>query len=78
MQAIDPETGQLESLFHPRISVWSEHFAWSDDSTLILGKIACGRATLQALRLNRSGIVNLHRLLVTGGLHPPQELERGE
>ncbi|MDX2239996.1 MAG: HNH endonuclease signature motif containing protein [Leptolyngbyaceae cyanobacterium bins.302] len=75
MQAIDPETGQLEPLFHPRISAWSEHFAWSDDSTLILGKTACGRATIQALRMNRSGIVNLRRLLVMGGLHPPQALE---
>lgn len=75
-QAIDPETNQLEFLFHPRTSAWNTHFSWSDDFTTIVGRTACGRATIEALRLNRPGIVNLRRLLVMAGLHPPQELER--
>jgi hypothetical protein len=70
-QAIDPETGQPELFFNPRTSAWNEHFSWSDDFTTIIGKTACGRATVEALRLNRSGIVNLRRLLVMAGLHPP-------
>lgn len=75
-QSLDPETKQLESLFNPRTSAWNEHFSWSEDFTIVIGKTACGRATVQALRLNRPGIVNLRRLLVTAGLHPPRELEQ--
>lgn len=70
-QAIDPATGQPEFLFNPRTTTWSEHFSWSDDFTIILGKTPCGRATIEALRLNRPGIVNLRRLLVKARLHPP-------
>ena len=73
-QAIDPETQQSELLFNPRCAAWSQHFCWSDDFTIIIGKTACGRATIEALRLNRSGIVNLRQLLSMAGLHPPQFL----
>src|SRR5260370_1024702 len=27
----DSETGQMVSLFNPRLQVWFEHFCWSDD-----------------------------------------------
>jgi hypothetical protein len=27
LSSIDPQTGQLVPLFHPRLDVWSEHFA---------------------------------------------------
>lgn len=62
-QAIDPETGETTLLYHPRQQVWSEHFSWSDDFTKIIGKTPCGRATVEALHLNRFGVVNLRRLL---------------
>lgn len=26
---IDPETGELTRLFHPRSEMWAEHFEWS-------------------------------------------------
>lgn len=71
-QGVDPVTGQAELLFNPRSSAWDNHFAWSSDYTKIIGKTACGRATIEALRLNRAGIVNLRRLLVMAGLHPPR------
>jgi hypothetical protein len=71
-QSTDPETGQSVPLFNPRLSSWNEHFFWSDDFVEIVAKTACGRASIEALRLNRSGIVNLRRLLVTAGLHPPK------
>jgi hypothetical protein len=35
----------------------------------------CGRATVEALRLNRLGVVNLRRLLRNANLHPPENLE---
>ena len=70
---IDPEVGEKVALFNPRQQVWTEHFAWSDDLTEVIGKTPCGRATINALHLNRMGVVNLRRLLVMVGLHPPLE-----
>ncbi|MEH1865930.1 MAG: hypothetical protein V7K69_13125 [Nostoc sp.] len=59
------------ALFHPRQQLWLEHFSWNDDSTQVIGKTPCGRATVSALQLNRVGVVNLRRLLTSAGLHPP-------
>jgi hypothetical protein len=72
-QSIDPDTDKQVLLYHPRQQIWTEHFAWSDDFTLIIGKTPHGRATVVALHLNRTGVVNLRRLLVGAGLHPPRE-----
>ena len=49
----DPQTAQKVSLFNPRKQSWEEHFAWSDDFTEVVGKTACGRATIEVLRLNK-------------------------
>jgi HNH endonuclease len=68
---VDPETGERMALFHPRRQRWSEHFAWSADFTRIDGRTPYGRATIEVLRMNRTGIVNLRRVLVASGLHPP-------
>jgi 5-methylcytosine-specific restriction endonuclease McrA len=71
-QASDPTTGEQVPLFHPRRQRWQDHFAWSEDCTLIIGLTATGRATVAALQLNRSGLVNLRRILHAAGEHPPQ------
>lgn len=52
---------------------FSDHLRWSADLTRIEGKTPLGRATIEVLRLNRTGIVNLRRVLTAGGLHPPHE-----
>jgi len=70
--ALDPETKQEVPLFHPRRQIWSEHFTWSDNFTQITGKTAIGRATIEALKLNRPELVNLRRILHIVGEHPPQ------
>lgn len=70
--ALDPETERDVPLFHPRRQIWSEHFAWSDDFTQIIGKTATGRATIEALKLNRLELVNLRHVLRAVGEHPPQ------
>jgi hypothetical protein len=69
----DPETGERMALFHPRRQRWSDHFAWSTDLTRLEGRTPCVRATIGVLRMNRTGVVNLRRVLVAGGLHPPAE-----
>lgn len=58
-------------LFHSRTQNWAEHFAWSEDGLFIVGLTPIGRATSEALKLNRFGVVNLRRLLAGSGLHPP-------
>lgn len=69
--AIDPVTLQEVPLFHPRRSVWHEHFAWNDDFTELIGLTPTGRATIVELRLNRENVVNLRRVLINVGKHPP-------
>jgi hypothetical protein len=69
--AADPQTGDTFPLFHPRQQRWAEHFAWSDNFLQIIGLTPCGRATIEALKLNRPELVNLRYLLVIAGLHPP-------
>ncbi len=77
-QATDPETGEKIALYNPRQQSWREHFSWSDDFTKVIGKTPCGRATVEALRLNRFGVVNLRRLLRSANLHPPENVEGNE
>jgi hypothetical protein len=74
--AIDPVSNAEVLLFHPRRQRWSEHFAWNADTTLIIGVTATGRATVEALRLNRQELVNLGGVMFMMGEHPPAEPDR--
>ena len=69
-EAIDPLTGELVPLYHPRRDVWIEHFTWNEDYTHMIGLSPIGRATVEVLQLNRKGVVNLRRVLHKLGLHP--------
>jgi hypothetical protein len=71
--AYDSQTGEWITLFNPRLQLWAEHFAWSEDGTEILGKTPCGRATVVALQMNNSEIVVARRLWVSAGWWPPQD-----
>lgn len=44
----------------------------SERDTRIVGKIPTGRATVEALELNHSGVVNLRRVLYAMNEHPPK------
>ena len=69
--AIDPVSGETVPLFHPRKDDWHEHFAWNPDCLTLIGLTPTGRATIEALDLNRAGVINLRRMLFREGLHPP-------
>lgn len=73
--AVDAVTGETVPLFHPREHIWAEHFAWNEDSTLAIGLTPIGRATVERLRLNRPGVVNLRQVLAASGRHPPPGVE---
>ena len=72
--ASDPVSGLVTPLFHPRQQRWGEHFRWSEDFTEIIGFTPAGRATVAVLHLNRSGLVNMRRILYAAGEHPPIEM----
>jgi hypothetical protein len=74
IEAVDPITGLQIKLFHPRRDTWTEHFAWNEDASLIIGLSSTGRATVERLKLNRKGVVNLRRVLATLDLHPPESI----
>jgi 5-methylcytosine-specific restriction endonuclease McrA len=68
--APDPATGQIVPLFHPRRDQWEDHFAWSDDFSLMVGLTPTGRATIARLQTNHSGVVRQRQVLFELGLHP--------
>jgi hypothetical protein len=67
----DSLTKRRVKLFNPRIQMWRRHFSWSDDGTLIVGRTACGRATVTALNLNNEIALVVRQNWVTAGWHPP-------
>jgi len=72
-EAVDPATGETAPLYRPRRPRWDDHFSWSEDLTEIIGVTSTGRATVVRLQLNRPGVVNLRRVLLPAGKHPPSE-----
>ncbi|MCX6956522.1 MAG: HNH endonuclease signature motif containing protein [Verrucomicrobia bacterium] len=50
LTGIEPTTGVIVRLFHPRRDQWSEHFAW--EGVLIVGKSDVGRTTVNLLDMN--------------------------
>ncbi|MCY3864263.1 MAG: HNH endonuclease signature motif containing protein [Chloroflexi bacterium] len=69
---IDPASQLEVPLFNPRAQFWSEHFAWNEDGTRVLGQTEIGRATVSRLRMNRDRIVRSRRRWVEAGMHPPK------
>lgn len=73
MQVLDPQTKEAVALFNPRRQAWSEHFEWSTQGDLIIGKTATGRATVLALQLNRTELVASRWIWIGAELHPPKD-----
>jgi hypothetical protein len=66
----DPLTQEEVNLFHPLQQQWHEHFKWSNDATKLLGRSPTGRATVEALKINRLAVIKLRQLWITLGVHP--------
>ena len=70
IRAIDPVTGGLVPLFHPRRDRWSDAFQLVD--ARIVARTAAARATVRLLQLNRPERVAERAVLVaTALLRPP-------
>lgn len=65
---LDPDTGRLTRLFHPRRDRWTDHFEW--DSAVLKAKSAVGRVTTDVLRLNHPDAVAVREALIAEGLLP--------
>lgn len=61
-ETIDPKTGDLAPLFHPRQQNWLQHFAWDETFTMVIGLTPTGRATIVLLKMNRPRLTNLRQL----------------
>lgn len=70
VEATDPDTGQTAPLFDPRRQDWNDHFEWSPDGTVVIGRTPTGRATVSCLQLNRTLLVNARWWWVAAGWHP--------
>jgi HNH endonuclease len=65
----DPETGRKVLIFDPRQQNWQEHFRW--EGVLVIGLTATGRATIEALDLNRAVILAIRAEEEFFNRHPP-------
>ncbi|MDQ3750704.1 MAG: HNH endonuclease [Acidobacteriota bacterium] len=70
-EAFDAISQTTATFYNPRKDMWDEHFVWSEDFAEIIGKTAKGRVTIKVLKLNRQRVMNLRRVLILAGEHPP-------
>jgi hypothetical protein len=69
--AIDPQSGKEVALYNPRRDAWHEHFRW--EGVYLVGLTAAGRATIEALDMNRVLILAIREEEAALGRHPPPE-----
>lgn len=68
VSAVDPVSNQTVDLFHPNQNRWADHFKWSNDKSEILGLTPTGRATVEALHINRPAMILLRRYWKATGI----------
>jgi len=61
--SVDPESGAIVPLFHPRTQSWEQHFTLLRDGT-IDGRTPEGRATARLLDMNGEDRIRLRLLLL--------------
>src|SRR5579864_1414029 len=66
--SIDPLTGAIVNLFHPRNDRWEDHFSLTN--AFISGKTAVGRVTVELLQVNAPDRVAERQVLIRLGEYP--------
>lgn len=66
---IDPDSGKITPLYHPRQHQWSQHFRWN--GPLLLGVMSEGRATIAVLAINLQHRMEWRTQLIEEGVFPP-------
>jgi hypothetical protein len=70
LAGIDPVTGEMVALFHPRRDRWIDHFEWHGG--ILVGKTPCGRTTIRVLAMNQREWVAIRIALMDEGVFPPE------
>jgi len=65
LAGVDPDTGEVTKLFHPRRDRWPDHFRWN--GPVLEGRTAVGRTTIEVLRINRADAIAVRRSLMEEG-----------
>lgn len=73
IKATDNLTGKIVKLFNPRRQVWNKHFKFSEDNTKIIGKTACGRATVESLQINNFYQITARSAWIETSRFPPRD-----
>src|SRR5579862_2737875 len=63
---IDPKSGRLTRLFHPRRHKWHYHFRWN--GPILVGQTAIGRTTIAVLGINDPMRIEQRQELIEAGL----------
>jgi len=66
LASLDPITGKIVALFHPRWEHWSDHFRLSHAEFIPL--TPTGRVTIQLLQLNKQWRIEERELLIKAGI----------
>src|SRR5437870_5600037 len=66
---LDPLTGKLVQLFHPRRHRWRRCFQWS--GPVLVGRTPIGRVTVVVLAINNPQAIALRQSLINEGVFPP-------
>jgi hypothetical protein len=66
LTSIDPETGDIVPLYHPRQENWTDHFRLS--AGLLTPLTAIGRVTARLLRFNDPDRIEERQALLEAGL----------
>ena len=66
ISGLDPATGKLTPLFHPRRHKWTHHFRYAGGE--LIGRTAIGRTTVEVLWINLPNLMALRVVLMEDGL----------
>ena len=66
LASVDPESGQVALIYHPRRHRWADHFDMHGGR--VIGRTPEGRATVRLLQLNREDRLSERALLSQAGL----------
>ena len=67
LTSIDPKTGKIESLFHPRQDLWLKHF--QINNAVIIPLTAKGRVTERLLQFNLKERIQERKLLIDAEIY---------
>lgn len=63
---LNPRSGKITGLFHPRRHRWLTHFRWNGAE--LVGRTPIGRTTIEVLFMNHPLRIDQHQALIEAGL----------